>query len=195
MIFMIQIIFASIQVYLAYYMEVFSAASFTGLFLSIEQILVVLGTIAPIFLFKQISFKGTRNMIVLAFILGVSVLAMQLSIYLTVASVALIAFFVGVAFTTLNIYLSKVITTKVSQKVSLYTSIRFSGGFVLSFCWGKLIEIYRGQGMNYGQIFKHLYTDAGIIVAVMFIAIILLQREEVHLWKSEFSGKILIEEV
>ena len=132
-IFMIQMIFSSIQVYLVYYMEVFSRSNYTGFVLAIEQVLLALGTITPILAFKQISFKITRNMIVLPCILGVSVLAMQISIYISVVSVALIAFFVGVGFTTLNIHLSKIISTKVSQKVSLYTSIRFLGGFCFPF--------------------------------------------------------------
>jgi MFS family permease len=195
LIFMTQTIFSSIQVYLAYYMNVYSAANFTGVLLSIEQIFAALGTIAPIYLLKHISFNKIRNIIILVFIGGVCLLGVHLSIYITIASAAAISFFVGVGFTTLNIYLSKIIHTKVSQKVSIYTSIRYSGGFILSLCWGKFIETHRELGQNYGEIFKHLYIAAGIMAVVLFLVIALLQKNESHLWETEPSEKVLMESI
>lgn len=195
MIFMIQTIFASIQVYLAYYMEAFSLPNLTGTVISIEQILVALGTVAPIFFFKRLSFKGIRNIIVLALSFGVIILGLQISIYFSVLAVSIVAFFVGVSFTILNIYLSKIIKTKVSQKLSLYTSIRFTGGFVLSFLWGKMIENYRAALQSYGEIFKHLYIFEGIIAVGIFLVVMFLQRDLVSVLQPKSIKTILIEEV
>ncbi len=185
MIFMIQIVFSSIQVYLAYYMEIFSSVYLTGIILSIEQIMTAAGTIAPIFLLNRISFKGIRNLIVTAFLFGVGLLALQPSIYICIFAVSMIAFFVGLGFTTLNIYLSKVVSENASQKVSFYTSVRFSGGFVLSFLWGAIIQSYRAAGKGYGEIFKYLYTGSGIIVVLIFLAIILLQNKDINFSRQD----------
>lgn len=195
MIFMIQTIFASIQVYLAYYMEAFSLPNLTGTVISIQQILVALGTIAPIFFLKKISFKGTRNIIFFAFIFAIAIVSMQVSIYLSIIGVSIIAFFVGVGFTILNIYLSKIVSKNISQKLSLYTSIRYAGGFMLSFIWGKMIEEYRGAGQSYGEVFKHLYTFEGIMVVCIFIIIIFMQKEKVEFSNMNLDRKNLIEEV
>ena len=148
MIFMIQIIFSSIQVYLAYYMEALLVPNLTGAVISIEQILLAIGTIAPIFILKKTSIKTIRNIIFLVFIFGVVILGMQVSIYLSIVGLAIMAFSVGVGFTISNICVSKVVSTKIPQKLSLYTSIRNSGGFVLSFVWGKMISGYRETGRS-----------------------------------------------
>lgn len=179
MIFIIQIIFSSIQVYLAYYMDAFLLPNLTGVVISIEQILLAIGTIAPIFFLKKISIKTTRNTIFLVFVFGIILLSMQASIYLSILGFSIMAFSVGVGFTISNISVSKVISTNVSQKLSLYTSIRNSGGFVLSFIWGKMIASYRETGQSYGNIFKQLYTLEGIIAIGIFIIIILMQKEVV----------------
>ena len=65
---------------------------------------------------------------------------------------------------------------------------------MLSFCWGKLIQFYRGQGNNYGQIFKYLYTIGGIVIAMMFVAIILLEVQKGYLFSRVASPKMQMEE-
>lgn len=176
MIFIIQIIFASIQVYLAYYMDALSLPNLTGTVISIEQILLAIGTIAPILFLKKISLKKIRNIIFLVFVFGIVALGMQVSIYLSILGFSIMAFSIGIGFTISNICISKVVKTKISQKLSVYTSIRNSGGFVLSFVWGKMIAGYRETGQSYGEIFKHLYTFEAIIVIGVFIIIMLLQK-------------------
>ncbi|MBC8062854.1 MAG: MFS transporter [Clostridiaceae bacterium] len=195
MIFMIQTIFASIQVYLAYYMEAFSLPNLTGAVISIEQIIVALGTITPIFFFKRVSFKSFRNIIVLVFVFGTTILGMQVSIYISVVALSIIAFFVGASFTYLNIYLSKIIKTKAAQKLSLYTSIRYTGGFVLSFSWGKLIENYRGNLQGYAEIFRRLYIFEGIMVVGIFLVVIFLQGDLVSIFKPKSRKTTLMDEV
>lgn len=179
MIFIIQTIFSSIQVYLAYYMDAISSPNLTGFVISIEQILLAIGTIAPIVILKKISLKATRNIIFIIFVFGTIILSVQLSIYLSILGFAIIAFSIGVGFTISNICVTKVINTKVSQKLSIYTAIRNSGGFVLSFIWGNMIASYRIEGQSYGDIFKHLYTFEGIIVMGIFIIIMFMQKGEV----------------
>ena len=176
MIFIIQIIFASIQVYLAYYMDALSLPNLTGTVISIEQILLAIGTIAPILFLKKMSLKKIRNIIFLVFVFGIVALGMQVSIYLSILGFSIMAFSIGIGFTISNICISKVVKTKISQKLSVYTSIRNSGGFVLSFVWGKMIAGYRETGQSYGEIFKHLYTFEVIIVIGVFIIIMLLQK-------------------
>ena len=67
-----------------------------------------------IFILKKISFKVTRNIIFLVFIFTIIILAIQVSVYLSILGVSIIAFFIGVGFTVVNIYLSKSISTKVA---------------------------------------------------------------------------------
>jgi len=179
MIFMVQAIFVSIQVYLAYYLEVFNASSLTGVIISIEEVMIGLGTLAPIFIFKNMSFKRIRNIIVVALGLGSVILALQISIYIAIATSAVIAFFVGAGFTALNFYVLKTIKTKVTQKLSLYSTIRISGGFVLSIVWGNLIESYKSSGLSYREIFKYLYLFEGIYIVLIFIIIVYMQKREV----------------
>jgi|GEM_PF-4048429 MFS family permease len=193
MIFITQTIFASIQVYLAYYMDAFALTSLTGTVISIQQILVAIGTIAPNFFVKKISFKTTRNIIFLAFIFGIAIVSMQISVYLSIVGLAIIAFFVGVGFTILNIYISKVARTKVSKKLSIYTSIRYAGGFILSFMWGRLIQGYREAGQSYGKIFKNLYTFEGIMAIIILIVIIYIQKD-VIVFKNKLSQRNLQKE-
>ena len=179
MIFIIQIIFSSIQVYLAYYMDAFLAPNLTGVVISIEQILLAIGTIAPILFLKKISIKTTRDIIFFIFVFGIVILSLQISIYLSILGFAIMAFSIGVGFTISNICVSEVVSTKVSQKLSIYTSIRNGGGFVLSFIWGKMIADYREAGLSYGDIFKNLYTFEGIIAICIFIIVIFMQKEVV----------------
>ena len=190
MIFIIQTIFSSIQVYLAYYMDAISSPNLTGFVISIEQILLAIGTIAPIVILKKISLRTTRNIIFLIFVFGTIILSLQISIYLSILGFGIMAFSIGVGFTISNICVTKVISTKVSQKLSVYTAIRNAGGFVLSFIWGNMIASYRESGQSYGDIFKHLYTFEGIIVIGIFIIIIFMQKGEV-MFKPEFVQKEL----
>ena len=190
MIFIIQTIFSSIQVYLAYYMDAISSPSLTGFVISIEQILLAVGTIAPIVILKKISLKTTRNIIFVVFVFGTIILSLQISIYLSILGFAIIAFSIGVGFTISNICVTKVVSTKVSQKLSIYTAIRNSGGFFLSFIWGNMIASYREAGQSYGDIFKHLYTTEGIIIIGIFIVITFMQKGEV-MFKPEFVQREL----
>jgi len=179
---------------LAYYLEAFSLPNLTGIIISIEQILVALGTMAPIFFFKRVTFKGFRNIIVVAFVFCVTLLGLQVSIYISIVALSMIAFFVGVSFTYLNIYLSKITITKVSQKLSLYTSVRYTGGFILSFLWGKIIENYRQSSQSYAEIFKHLYIFEGIMVVGIFLVVMLLQRDLAGIQKTKSIKTTLVEE-
>ncbi|MBW9172697.1 MFS transporter [Clostridium estertheticum] len=179
MIFIIQTIFSSIQVYLAYYMDAISSPNLTGFVISIEQILLAIGTIAPIVILKKISLRTTRNIIFLIFVFGAFILSLQISIYLSILGFGIMAFCIGVGFTISNICVTKVISIKVSQKLSIYTAIRNAGGFVLSFVWGNMIANYHESGQSYGEIFRHLYTFEGIIVTGIFIIIIFMQKGEV----------------
>jgi MFS family permease len=174
-------------------MDGFALTSLTGTVISIQQILVAIGTIAPNFFVKKISFKTTRNIIFLAFIFGIAIVSMQISVYLSILGLAIIAFFVGVGFTILNIYISKVVRTKVSKKLSIYTSIRYAGGFMLSFMWGRLIEGYREAGQSYGKIFKNLYTFEGIMAIIILIVIIYMQKDVVA-FKNKLTQRNLQKE-
>ncbi|MBW9153029.1 hypothetical protein [Clostridium estertheticum] len=164
---------------MAYYMDAISSPNLTGFVISIEQILLAIGTIAPIVILKKISLRTTRNIVFLIFVFGTIILSLQISIYLSISGFGIMAFCIGVGFTISNICVTKVISIKVSQKLSIYTAIRNAGGFVLSFVWGNMIASYRESGQSYGEIFRHLYTFEGIIVVCIFIIIIFTQKGEV----------------
>lgn len=185
LIFGTQMVFAASQVYLSYYMEIFEAANRTGILISLEQILIAVGTIAPIILLRRFSFINIRTMLLVAFLAGSVLLAMQISFSISVISLILIALFVGIGFTTLNIYLSRAVKSNISQKISLYTSIRFAAGFFLSFTWGKFIETYKNLGHNYSETFYVLYLSTAALAAVIFIIVYILQKEDLSFWKSK----------
>ncbi|MDW8800509.1 MFS transporter [Clostridium sp. A1-XYC3] len=184
MIFGTQMVFASSQVFLAYYMEIFAAVNRTGFLISLEQILIAVGTIVPVILLKRLSFIDIRNILLVVFLLGSVLLAMQISFGISVISLLIITLFVGIGFTTLNIYLSRAVVSNASQKMSLYTSVRFAAGFFLSFTWGKFIEVYRNLGHSYSETFYVLYLITASLAVVIFFIVYLLQKEDLSFWKS-----------
>lgn len=178
MIFSAQAIFGSIQVYLAYYMESFKAIVSTGRVLSLEQILGVVGTILPVILLRKLSFKTIRNYVFIVFIVSAVGIGMHLSLGISILFLALTALFVGIAFSTLNIFLAKSIHTNVSRKMSLYTAIRFLGGFLISLLWGRLIEFYAVRGLNYSETFKILYFGIAVFALIIVVVSMTLQKDE-----------------
>lgn len=189
MIFTAQGFLAAIQVYLVYYLESFRAAGVTGTIISFEQILSTIGTILPVLLLKKMSFKRIRNLIFLVFIISAVLVGMHLSVGIASAFLVLTSLFIGIAFTTLNIFLSKSIHRNVSKKMSLYTAVRFSGGFAVSFIWGRLIEVYTRIGYDYAKTFKILYISIGVIALALAIVTIILQKDEAMLEKEELMKK------
>ena len=178
LIFSAQAIFGSIQVYLAYYMESFKAIGSTGRVLSLEQILGVVGTILPVILLRKLSFKAIRNYVFIVFIVSAVGIGMHLSLGISMLFLALTALFVGIAFSTLNIFLAKSIHTNVSRKMSLYTSIRFLGGFLISLLWGRLIEFYAVRGFDYSATFKILYFGIAVFAFIIVVVSMTLQKDE-----------------
>jgi MFS family permease len=178
LIFSAQAIFGSIQVYLAYYLESFKAIESTGRVLSLEQILGVVGTILPVILLRKLSFKAIRNYVFIVFIVSAVGIGMHLSLGISILFLALTALFVGIAFSTLNIFLAKSIHTNVSRKMSLYTSIRFLGGFLISLLWGRLIEFYAVKGFDYSETFKILYFGIAVFALIIVIVSMTLQKDE-----------------
>lgn len=185
MIFTAQGFLAAIQVYLVYYMESFKAVGFTGTIISLEQILTTVGTILPVLLLKKMSFKSIRNIIYLVFVVSAILVGMHISVGISSTFLVITSLFIGIAFTTLNIFISKSIKTNISQKMSLYTTVRFSGAFAVSFIWGRLIQVFTGMGYDYTKIFKILYVSIGMIALVLVIFAIILQKNEVLLEKNE----------
>lgn len=178
MIFSAQAIFGSIQVYLSYYMESFKAAVHTGAVLSLEQILGTVGAILAAILLKKFSFKAMRNYMYAIFIVSAIGIGMHISLSISVIFLALSSLFVGIAFSTLNIFLAKSIHTDVSKKMSIYTAIRFLGGFLVSLSWGRFIGFYNSIGFGYAETFKILYFSMAVLSTIIVIASIALQRDE-----------------
>jgi MFS family permease len=184
MIFMTQITFAASQVYLSYYMEAYNASSYTGLIISLEQILIAIGAMSPMLLLKRFSFKFIRNFMIVIFIIGSLVLSQHMALPVAIIALAVIALVVGIGFSTLSIFVSKVVVTNVSQKMSIYTAVRYLGGFLLSFLWGIYIDSSKASGHSYVQIFDKLYIWIVILVVIISIVIIMLQRNN-KLWISK----------
>lgn len=174
----IQITFSSTQVYLAYYMKAVNGGGYTSSILVGEEIFTCIGSVIPTFLSKKVSFKTIRNAIFCVFIVSTVIVGFQVSIFLSVIFFMIINLFVGIGFTILNVYVSKVIKTRTSMKLSIYMSVRNSGGFILSLIWGEIIQILMESGNNYNVIFKKLYISECIIAAVFFIIIIFLQKNQ-----------------
>ena len=185
MIFTAQAFLAAIQVYLVYYMESFKAAGITGTVISLEQILSTVGAILPVLLLKKMSFKSIRNLTYLVFVISAVLVGMHLSVGISSLFLVITSLFIGIAFTTLNIFLAKSIKTNVSQKMSFYTAVRFSGAFAVSFIWGRFIEAYTSIGYDYAKTFKILYISIGLIALVLGITAMILQKDEVMLEKAE----------
>lgn len=178
MILIIQMVFSSSQIYMAYYMKAAGRGNYTSLVLAGEQIFLCIGTVMPIFMLKKVSFKNIRNIILSVFIFSTIIVGFQISAFLSVLFFMIMTLFVGIGFTILNVYVSKVIKNKVSMKISIYTSVRNSGGLILSLTWGKIMQLYLESGKSYNIIFKNLYVSESLIILMSFIIIICLQKNQ-----------------
>ncbi|GFZ34471.1 hypothetical protein CSC2_49970 [Clostridium zeae] len=185
MIFMTQITFAASQVYLSYYMESFNASNSTGLVISIEQILIATGAMSPMLLLRYFSFRSIRNTLIGVFVVCPIILALHISLPLSILALSAICLIVGIGFSTLNIYLSKTVVTNASQKISFYTAVRFAGGFALSFIWGNYIDKYKALGYNYIKIFNNLYMMMAVLVVIISVIVIIMQNSNKKLWSEK----------
>lgn len=178
-IFITQAVFVSVQVYLSYYLEVFNKVDKTGIIIALQQIFIAVGALAPILLLKKFKMKQIRNVVVVVFVLSLLVISNSNSVLISIISLLIICFATGIAFTTLNIAVSKEAKHNISQKMSIYTAIRFSGGFIFSYNFGNIIGKLRNKGYEYSEIFSKLYLWVAIIVIGVSIVVYFLQRKDV----------------
>lgn len=177
-IFIGQAVFVSSQVYLSYYLEIFNMVNKTGIIIALQQICITLGALAPVILLKKFEMKQIRNSVAIAVILSLITLVYSSSFVLSIGVLLIISFATGVVFTTLNIALSNEVKHNVSQKMSIYTAVRFLGGFIFSYNFGNIIGKLRQNGYEYSEIFSKLYLGVLIIVILVAIIVCLLQKKK-----------------
>lgn len=177
LIFLCQGVFVSVQVYLSYYLAIFQKSGNTGVIISLEQLAIAAGALAPVMLLKRFSMIQIRNTIIPTFIIGIFLISLNISYIVSVSLFIIICFVVGVSFSTLNIALSKVAKNNISQKISLYTSFRFLGGFVFSYILGNIIGKLFESGVSYNQIFTKIYLSIGVLILIFSSIVLIIQSK------------------